>query len=73
MSGGGGACNKDPVPIYLMNWEWGRVKCDFGTIHCCGILSVTEFLFFSIILNASPLPYVHRLILSHSWSFDYIQ
>ena len=21
---------KDPVPLHVMDWEWGGVKCDFG-------------------------------------------
>ncbi len=57
----------------------GEGKVDFGTIQCCDISSLNSF-FFSvllqrsqIILKARPLPYVHSLILSHSWSFDYIQ
>ena len=58
-----------------MDWEWGCVKCDFGTIQCCDILSASLNSFFfnllqrsQIILYSSPLPYVYSLILSYSWS-----
>jgi len=30
---GGGVNIKDPVPLYIMEYEWGEVTCDFGTIY----------------------------------------
>ena len=38
---------KDHVPLYIMDWEWGVVKCDFGAIQCCDVSSVTDFFNFT--------------------------
>ncbi len=39
VSGGGGVNIEDPVPLHIMDWEGGRVKCDFCTLQSCDIPS----------------------------------
>ena len=41
----GGVNIKDPVPLYITDWEWVGVKCDFDTIQSCDISSVNPHFF----------------------------
>jgi hypothetical protein len=34
---------KDPLPLYIMDFEGGGVKCDFGTSQSCDIPSQLDF------------------------------